>query len=579
MSSGSSSSCPSMPTNQADCTKAGKNWCSSSYGSGWCSIDVCQPMAPSGQMTCPDGKSFVTSFDKCPRKSTTTPITPPVIDPPNPEYQSCANGTRVPKGTPCPVEKTIICANGTKVLTMAECVTIDIKKDEIALCLNAGNTWCTDASGQSKGWCAAKGMTCSSTIIHPPGPDPFPVPPVRQLTSRELRDLERTRSNNMRELNEMERNLKRAKNTELIPKVTALKTKLTDLKFVDNNAFEDLRSISDEISDLRYALDEVLGGYDSRPELDEKMQKRALADMKRGAKSFLSNLQAKKLKLDQLKKQGVPVDAALTEILNQGIDMAKQMATVKTYDEAREIMESIPDIAEKMNDLLPQIEILSRLPRALALVDREMVATNKVVNQATALAKRRKFADLDQIQKMQDQLSEARAALAEVRKGAVATDDVLEFVQSDVIDKLHAAREIADGVIAISNAKVYVNGLNARSKQYAARIKKLSAAGEDVFASQEALTELTSEIKRLQLLLNSKFTIEVAEDILSSLDGIGDLVADLENELGLTKVDVLKEQIRKTLEGGGESFEPIEVDDLEKLIVKAHRLTRFAADL
>ena len=90
------------------------------------------------------------------------------------------------------------------------------------------------------------------------------------------------------------------------------------------------------------------------------------------------------------------------------------------------------------------------------------------------------------------------------------------------------------------------------------------------------LGQLNEEIAALRAATARKITQDVAEEVLGSLDRIGDLIDEIEVALGLVKPDAILQQIRNSLEKGGEEFDEIRVDDLEKLIVRSFRTARFA---
>lgn len=473
-----------------------------------------------------------------------------------------------------PIENYVMCANGSQAPTLASCPPIEVKKDEITNCMNNGGNWCADNSGKGTGYCQPKGVACGTSVVYPPGPDQPPVEVQnRPLTAREIRDIERMRKQYVRELNELGRIAKRDKSDELIKKIADLQKELAGMKLTDSSAWEKLRDFQDTMQDLRDALQDSFG---SPGEMDEKMQRRALQQMKSGAKQFLRSLEAKKKQVDKLTKQGVNVDTEIVDLLRQAIEMAKLVDKATTYDEVRDIMEQIPDMAEKMNEVFPKLEMLSRLPKAIAVVNRQLTVTDKMVKGALQQAKRRGIDDTEQVQRMVQRVADARAALAQVKDGSVSVDDIFDFIDASILEPLEEARDIANGITSIANARAAVGKLQASVKQYTARIKKLKVADEDVSQAEEVLGQLNEEIAALRAATARKITQDVAEEVLGSLDRIGDLIDEIEVALGLVKPDAILQQIRNSLEKGGEEFDEIRVDDLEKLIVRSFRTARFA---
>lgn len=566
----SGSSCPAAPISQADCTSKGKYWCSSSSGmGGWCSADVCQAMPPAGQMSCPDGKTFVTSFSSCPRRTSVTET--------KDEFKTCPGGRVVRQAETCPAPEAVVtCANGSTATTIAACPPIETKKSEIDSCMNSGGTWCSDAAGKTTGWCSPRGVACGSTTVQPDSTKPPVEVELRKITDRELRDMERTRKNFLSELRELERSAKRSKNEPLLQKILVVRKEIEALKISDTSAFDKMRDYGDMMNDLRDAIEISVN---SAPQLDEQMQQRALKQMKQGAKNFVRNLEARKKQIEKLQKQKVVVDSSIIDLVDQALGMARQVESSTTYDEVREIVEKMPEIAEKLNDIFPQLEMLSRLPRALVIVERELSQTNRAVQQAQLQARRQKIGEAEQVQNMAQLLSDARTALASVRAGSVVAEDVMDFIQSSIMDPLAEARMIASDISSIANAKASVKKLESSMAQYGQRIRRMKVAGDDVSAPAGVLTQITDEIAALKKLTAGRITPAIAEDILGSLDRIADLNEELQELLGLLKPSATIEQIRRSLEHGGESFDEFRVDDLEKLIVRAFRTARFADSL
>ncbi len=541
--------------------------------SGWCQPNACQTMPPSGQMSCPDGKSFAASFDKCPRRGTTDVTPPPTKD----EFKTCSGGRVVRTVETCPpVDAIVQCANGTTAPTMSACPPIELKKDEISMCLNTGSIWCSDVSGASKGWCQAKNIPCATTVTDKNKQD-HQVDISRPLTSRERHDMELTRSNMVRDLKQFESVARRAKNDALLTKVTTLRKAIETATLKDSSSFEIMKDFDSQLSDIRDAMSSDISN--DANQLDEQMQAKALKKMQQGAKSFMRQLQSKKAQIDRLTKQGVKVDSDILDLVSQALDLAGKIVAATNYNDARALMEQVPDLANQMNDVFPKLEMLSRLPRALAIVDREIAATDRVVKSALLQAKRRGIADAEPVQKMAQLLAGARDAAAQIRSGSVAADDVMDFIQSDIIDALQTARDLAQGVTSVANAKTFIPRLLANMTKYDRVMNQMKARGEDVGDVENLLPELGNEVRALKTMIAGKLTQDTAAEIVASLERVNDLVGQIEGGLGLSKPRPVIDELRRSLENGGESFGEIRVNDLERLIVRAYRTSRFAEGL
>lgn len=563
------SSCPTSPQNQADCLKLGKNWCTytSSYStavSGWCSAMTCTPSAPAGKMVCPDGKSFGASITDCPKNGTATPT--PV---PTPTQVRCSDGTYATTAANCPVAKKI---------------------DEVTGCLTVGGTWCTAASATTKGYCAPKGTTCSATI--PPTVTPIitetnrplpPLPPERieqtqttPISPTIIKQIDREKKSLLRELISMERLFKKNADAAALAKLTALRTKIEQLQGSDSGVFDTLDAVREEMDNLRAAYqDLVQNGKANEPERDAAYQKRALTQMKKGVKTFKRYIILLNNKIKSVEKSGVVVPEDIKAMVTTASDLVAQAEDAQTYDEIKSVMEQMPDAAQNLNDVIPEIDQLARLPKVLKIVKSQVSSTARLVKSTTTATKRYKVDVSDQVDKMNSLMDEIKAAVENLKTGAFEGDDVLGYIQDNVLDKIDSVRTLAGNITAITNIKRYTNSASAAARRYTTAIKKMDRLGEDTSEATTLLADMQDRISELQALAKQKLTEETGNTILDHMENINSTRDQLDEILNLAKPGALEEQIRRSLTGGKAEVAPVEVDELEKLLVSAYRTANF----
>ncbi|MBI2443860.1 MAG: hypothetical protein HYV42_01290 [Candidatus Magasanikbacteria bacterium] len=567
----SPATCPTMPTTQSSCQAAGKNWCTSASAataasSGWCSAEPCMAMPPSGQMTCPDGKSFAARLSGCPKKGSATPDT-----------RTCADGSKVAATADCPAVYT--CPNGTVVKTADQCPKTE---DPITVCLNKGGTWCTDKTGAKSGWCAVPGQTCSQVVPPPepkpePKPEPEPKPIITELTRQQVRQLNSEKRGMARELKTMEKFFKKVKDEAMLAKIAALQDKISAFTPKDSTSFETMNVFREEVELLRDAYQDALekeGEIDERGR-DQEFQRRALRDMQRGIRQFERYLTTLENKIKKLEKDKITVDPKVKEVIATARDLAKRVKNAKTYDEVKDLTEQLPEVAAQLNELLPELEQLSRLPRIVKVLSARLQTADAARKEAVAVSRRFKLEVVEELGQMATLIAEAKAALGEVRGGAVPVSEVADYLEENVLDKLGQAESLAEAIRAVANVQRFLNKASADLTRFTRRLTARERAGEDLSEVRSLLAEAQQQLAEVRTLAGKRRTAEVNVDLIEGLGKLGEQLDELAEALGLVTPGPFEQELKKVLETGGEKFDQFKVNDLEKLIVSAYRRGNF----
>ena len=529
-------------------------------------------MPPTGQMTCPDNKSFATTISGCPTKTTTiTPI-------PEPITTYCPDGSRKVVGAPCPSSYT--CSNGTIVKTSDQCPK---QEDQVTTCLNKGGNWCYDNNTTKNGYCISGGSSCKPIPTVEPMPLPQtptetqPVPKIEPAPSPDMfKQIEREKKDILRELRMFERYFKKLKDSAMLSKIAALSDKIQKVDSKITDVMSVMEVIREEMQIMREAYQDAIDSDNqiNERERDEKFQKQALRDMKNGVKNFEKYIKTLDTRIASLEKKGFIVDTTAKDTLAKAKELIANAKTATTYDEIRDIMEQLPALVENLNDFMPRLEQLARIPQILKMITARIATTERLVVQTEKTAARLKFDATEEIQKMKTLLDEIKSAIEQI-KSASFEDDLFSFIQDNVLEKLNDIQQISDNLKNVASVKKFINQAAANVKKHEQRIIKLEKKGEDVSEAQFLLDEAKTHLDDLRALASQKLTEDSALEIIEHLRALTDTMDQLAESLKIVTPDALEQQLKKSLQGVGSTFKQFEVNEIEKLMVKAFHVANY----
>ncbi len=397
----------------------------------------------------------------------------------------------------------------------------------------------------------------------PPGPSPFPTPPIPiptpepggKLTDQQIRQLERQKRQMIRELKEMERFYTRSKKkTETLSKIAALRKDIDAFKPVDNSAFETLQSLQEDLEDLRQDFQDDIGDGGG---INEEEQ---LRQMKRSIRSFESYLNALESKIKRVERGGIKAPETIKDAIVKAREMVKRVKAAKEFADIEADIQNMAEIGETLNDALPILEQLSRLPQAITIMTRQIGEADRLVKQAKATIKRLKIDASEPLAEMDSLLAEMRQALTAVKTASVETDDLHDYIETNCSDKLETIRNVANQLRATANVRQHVGTVTANIRRYGERIKRLERAGESMADAYELLEELKSTLEELRPLATQRLSEETADQIIAYLRTTSDLAAELEERLHLQIQDTLEQQLQRLFESGGEKFDEFDLE-------------------
>ncbi|MBI5022552.1 MAG: hypothetical protein HZC05_00030 [Candidatus Magasanikbacteria bacterium] len=390
------------------------------------------------------------------------------------------------------------------------------------------------------------------------------------------KQIEREKKDMLRELRMFERYFKKLKDGTVLSKIAALSDKIQKVDSKITDAMSVMEAIREEIQIMREAYQDATENDNqvNEQQRDEKFQKQALRDMKNGVKNFEKYLKTLDIRIAGLEKKGFVVDAAIKDTLAKAKELVANAKTAETYDEIKDIMEQLPQLVENLNDFMPRLEQLARIPQIIKMIAARVTATERLVVQTEKTAARLKFDATEEIQNMRTLLDEVKAAVEQVRSASFE-NDLFTFIQDNILEKLADIQQISDNLKNVVSVKKYASQTAANVKKYEQRIAKLEKKGEDVSEPQFLLDEAKTHLDDLRALANQKLTEDSALEIIEHLRALTETMNQLAESLKIVTPDALEQQLKKSLQGVGATFKQFEVNEIEKLMVKAFHVANY----
>lgn len=427
----------------------------------------------------------------------------------------------------------------------------------IAQCLQAGGVWCYTESPQSNvGYCATAQAGCERK----------PETPQAEERRAELRSQEKffaERRAILQDLRSMER-LVRQDIVDVDAKLLkAYKEKLLALKPGEEQDLSALQNYREKITELRG--DEEVVVLPSVA-VDPRAEAKALKKMKQGLRQFERYITRIDAKVKGVEKAGIAVDASTKEAIVAAKTMAKQVKDAKTYDGVRDIAEDMPDVGQALNDALPHLEELLRLPRIFAVLDKKIVEAERGITQTRALVKKLKLDVTNDIAEMQTLLSDAKDAIRAVKAGGAETDDLASEMEEAVLSKLENLFDLAAHIKTVGSIRQAVTRAATDAKRYESHIRRLKKAKKDteMVAASELLKQFDEQRDVLKALSKEKLTQDTGEQIIDAVRALAETRDDLDTLLNLSKPDQLETEIRQLFSASGEKLTPFDVEKLEQ---------------
>ncbi len=369
---------------------------------------------------------------------------------------------------------------------------------------------------------------------------------IRPLTKRAARDLETQKRQLLRELRAVERFY--AKHTgyrDEAQDLGALKQNIAAFKPADTSGYNALGALQNDFQNLRKAYDEA----------------RVRAER---LKAFEQNLQVIESRIKQVKRSRLAIDSSFQDSVVQLKNQLRKIKTEKDPDVAEQLFDDILDTADTVNEYLPRLELLARIPDAVRIVGRQVAEAERITRNAIAIARKIKIDVGAQTNEMQSLLAAMQEAHAAIKTGSPETNDLMAFIEENSSLRLDQIRTLGEQMQAMVNIKKYVAGTSSSMKQFAARIAQRERNGDDVAVAQGLLDQLTQYREDLRPLAAHPLSQDEAEGAVNLLRGIAETSNELERELRLISPDALQQQLEKLFQNGATILKKFEVPTLAR---------------
>lgn len=570
-------SCPTTPMNQSDCSTKGGVWCNSgatggsgtsAVSSGWCSSpgSICTKMPPAGKMTCPDNQTFASKLTECP----VTDVQPDI------NYKTCPDGTLVKKDTECPkqVINYTICPDGTKVVEGTKCP--ETKDNaQITACLAKSALWCVQQESGKPGYCSTTGA-CQQTVD-----DKDKVKKDDQkekdrlvLTEKEIKKIEQTKKNFSSKLETLEKFFTKINDTASVAKITTLKSTLASLP-QDTSALDALGLISDDIDTLKSIKDDYISNNtNTSSEQDQELQKIALQKLKKNVSKFANQLSVIQARIAKLESAGATVSGEVKDMVLKAQDLVKQIQNANSFDEARDSAESLRDLADDLNSAMATIEQLTRIQGLTKIIDKEISKREAGLRRAQTLAKKFKVDVGSLLDEVGTLVNDTRESFDNAKKAEFGDSEPIEFVQTNIIDKLDDIDTKLANLQALTNLKGGLKQVSGQITKYDTQIKRFERKKKDVTEMKSLLADVKEHYATLQSLGQQKITDENLSAIVDELSTIADLTGQLDDLLQLNAPSALEKALKQGLKSN-ESLKGIDIPSLETSLIRAYRVATF----
>ncbi|KKR35027.1 MAG: Cellulose 1,4-beta-cellobiosidase [Candidatus Magasanikbacteria bacterium GW2011_GWA2_40_10] len=487
--------------------------------------------------------------------SCNTATSPTSTTPPTSTTAPSVNTAPSPSLTPTPTQVIIPSLSSTSTPISSSTST------PIGQCLQAGGLWCYgDYPASLLGYCAPAKSACERGDQSPRAILPQPPAVNTRVEIQTMEQFLAERRAVLQDLRELERLVKRDIIEINTKQLKILKEKILSLKPKDKGYLSVLQAYQTQLINLQ---SDVPTSTELEHAIDPRQEAKALQQLKQGLRLFERHIATIEKKAAQIEKSKLTIDVAIKETISTAKDLARKVKEAKSYNDIRDIAEQIPDVGQALNDALPRLEELLRLPSVLRLADRRIADAAVAIKLAGSSAKRLKLDVSDELERMQTILAEAKSAAITVKTGG-ATENLQDMLQEQVFDKLDNIFDLADHIRAVTSVRQAVNRDTANVRRYEARLRRLKADSENRQTASELLGEFKTELASLKKLSAQKLTPDIGEQIIDRLNVMTYIKTDLEDTLGLSAPDATQKQIQRLFSSTNEKIKPFQVEQLEK---------------
>lgn len=310
---------------------------------------------------------------------------------------------------------------------------------------------------------------------------------------------------------------------------------------------------------------------DKRQEMDKQMRAKGFESMKRGVKQFAKALNSVQARIDKLGKQNVPVPVEMKEKIAQAKIAVDAILAAKDPEEAQDQMEVMQEAGDMMQNIMPKLEMLARLPQMVKKAEKEIFRIEKAYKTMSTKATRAKVDVTSVLQKWQAAIDEMKADLTEAKAGEFGVDeDPMQSLGDSVFDRLEEVWRYNQIIDMVLNVKRNLKQVSVAIKRYEKIVPKLEKKGEDMTEAKSFLAEMKAKYDEVNNLATSGVDPDEIEAMLDEMSAYMEMQQQIEELLHLNSPSVFDQEMKAPVQGG--SMPKLNMPQLDKLLLQTKNL-------
>lgn len=284
-----------------------------------------------------------------------------------------------------------------------------------------------------------------------------------------------------------------------------------------------------------------------REEQEKKMRAKGLNQAKKGMTNFLKSLKMTQTKITKMEKQGIVVPADLKGKIEVAIATLESIINAKEWsEEIEEKMMSMQEIGDGMQDIMPRLEMLSRLPQMVKKAQSEIKRLEKAYANAVKKATRAKVDVSSILGQWQAAIEELKNNLAVAASGQFEDgEDPMQAIGEGVFENLENAWRFDQIIRTVLDVKRNLRGVESMLKKYEKAIVRLEKKGGDMSEAKAMLDEMKATYAEVKDIAWDKLEPEEIEDFMNGLDNFMEMQQQMEEMLDLGGPSMFEQQMKQ----------------------------------
>lgn len=284
-----------------------------------------------------------------------------------------------------------------------------------------------------------------------------------------------------------------------------------------------------------------------REEQEKKMRAKGLNQAKKGMTNFLKSLKMTQTKITKMEKQGITVPADLKGKIEVAIATLESIINAKEWsEEIEEKMMSMQEIGDGMQEIMPRLEMLSRLPQMVKKAQSEIKRLEKSYASAVKKATRAKVDVSSILGQWQAAIEELKNNLATAASGQFEEgEDPMQAIGEGVFENLESAWRFDQIIRMVLDVKRNLRDVQSMLKKYEKNIVRLEKKGQDMAEAKDVLDMMKEKFVEVKDIAWDKLEPEEIEDFMNGLEGYMEMQQQMEEMLNLGGPSMFEQQMKQ----------------------------------